>query len=115
MYFKILKLVERLLLILVFFAISLILYFAIIYPVYLESLAELGMAKNEVLENFKGKNYQLSETLRLCDQGAWYGDCEKAGKSNSVNFLILKTGIDSWLVVGFNKVGEVSFVGRGDT
>jgi len=73
------------------------------------------MDRNEVLANFKGKEYKLSDTLSLCEGDFWYGDCEAAVNSGSIEFLVLKTGIDMWLVVGFNSEGKVSFVGRGDS
>jgi len=94
---------------------SVIVYTAVIYPMYMESQAKIGTDKNEVLTNLEGKKYRLSDTLSLCDSSAWNGDCESANNSKSVEFLILKIGIDTWLVVGFNSAGKVSFVGRGDT
>jgi len=86
-----------------------------LYPMYLESQAKVGMDKEEVLANFEGKKYRLSDTFLWCDSNAWYGDCESLISSNSTEFLILKIGIDSWLVVGFNSVGKASFAGQGDT
>ena len=87
----------------------------VVYPMYLESLAEVGMEKDEVLANFNGKDYRLVDTFLWCDDGAWYGDCEAVANSESVEFLILKIGIDNWLLVGFDSAAKVSFVGRGDT
>lgn len=119
MYAKILKTVARaffLLVVLVFAGIfSVIVYSAVIYPMYLESQADIGMDKQEVLANLEGKKYRVSDSLSLCENNAWYGDCEAANESGSVEFLMLKTGIDMWLVVGFDSEGKVSFVGRGDT
>lgn len=119
MYAKVLKIVGKSLAFLVISAaviiFSVIVYAAVIYPMYLESQAKIGMDKNEVLTNLEGKKYLLSDTLSLCESNAWYGDCESANNSKSVEFLILKTGIDTWLVVGFNSAGKVSFVGLGDT
>ncbi len=119
MYAKMFKTVGKSLLLLVVLAVSIIfsviVYSAVIYPMYLESQAKIGMDRKEVLVNLKGKEYKLSDTLSLCESNAWYGDCEAANNSKSVEFLILRTGIDMWLVVGFNNEGKVSFVGRGDT
>ena len=116
---KILRSVGKALSLLVFLAVSLVLlvivYSAIVYPMYLESLAKIGTDKNEVLTNLEGKNYNLSDTFSWCEKGVWYGDCDSVANSNSVEFLTLKIGIDNWLVVGFNSEGKVSFVGRGDT
>lgn len=119
MYAKALKIAGKALLLLVILATSIIflvvIYSAVIYPMQMESLANIGMDRREVLANMEGKKYKLSDTLSLCESGAWYGDCDAANNSKSVEFLILKTGIDMWLVVGFNSEGKVSFVGRGDT
>jgi len=119
MYAKILTIVGKSLAFLVISAVaivfSVIVYAAVIYPMYMESQAKIGMDKNEVLTNLEGKKYRLTDTLSLCDSNAWYGDCESANNSKSVEFLILKIGIDTWLVVGFNSAGKVSFVDRGDT
>jgi len=73
------------------------------------------MNKNEVLREVAGKKYLLEPSLSLCDSNAWLGDCESANNSGSEEFLVLKTGIDTWLVVGFNSKGIVTFVGQGDT
>ena len=114
-----LKTLSRILLLLVTLAIAMVLavivYSAVIYPMYLESRAKIGMDRNEVLANFENKHYVLSETLQLCEISAWYGDCEGAMNSGSVEFLTMKIGIDTWLVVGFNSQAKVAFVGRGDT
>ena len=119
MYAKIFRTVGRLLLLLVTFGViivfSVVVYSAVFYPMYLKSQAEVGMNKAEVLENLKGKKYRFSDTLSICDSGAWYGDCEAASNSGSVEFLIFKIGIDTLLVVGFNAEEEVTFVGLGDT
>ena len=118
MYLTALKVAGRLLSLVMILA-ALIIVFAIGYDVvhkaYLESQAEIGLEKSEVLANLEGKNYRISDTLWMCESDVWYGDCESANSSNSVEFLILKIGIDTWLVVGFNSAGKVSFVGRGDT
>ena len=116
---KSLEIVGKSLAILVISAVTIIVlvivYAAVIYPVYLKSQAEIGMDKNQVLTNLEGKKYRLSDTLTMCESNAWYGDCESANNSKSVEFLILKIGIDTWLVVGFNSADKVSFVGLGDT
>ena len=119
MYAKIFKTIGKTLALLVFLAVfmifSVLVYSAVIYPMYLESQAKVGMDKKEVLANLNGKNYRISDTLSLCESNAWYGDCESALSSGSVEFIILRTGIDMWLVVGFDSEGKVAFVGRGDT
>ena len=115
MFMKLLKLIGNLLALLVLLVFALILYSAVIYPMYLESQAEMGMDRDEVLGNFEGMDYQLSETLTFCENGAWHGDCGAAGESSSVEWLTLKTGIDTWIVVGFDGAGKVAFVGSGDT
>ena len=119
MFLKTLKFVGKSLLYLVVLltvvVFALVLHSAVIYPMYLESQARIGMDKKEVISNFDGKKYQLSETLPICDSNAWYGDCEGAKNSQSVEYLTVKTGIDTWLVVGFDGAGKVSFVGLGDT
>ena len=93
----------------------LVLYSAVIYPLYLKSQAGIGMDRKDVLDNLQGNEYSLSETLSLCESNAWHGDCAAATSSNSVEYLTLKTGVDTWLVVGFDSNGKVSFVGLGDT
>ena len=119
MYAKVLKTVGKSLALLVILAVtvvlSVIVYSAVIYPMYLESQAKIGMDKNEVLANLEGKKYRMSDTFSWCENNAWYGDCEAANNSSSIEYLILKIGIDTWLVVGFDSEGKVSFVGRGDT
>ena len=119
MYVTALKTAGKLLLILAALAVSLvvaaIIYSAVLYPMYLESQARLGMDRQEVLSNLKDKDYRLSEDLAFCANGAWFGDCEAANDSDSIEFLILKVGIDTWLVVGFNDQDKVSFVDTGDT
>ena len=119
MFVKVLKTGGKILLQLVALAVFLvfatIIYSAVLYPMYLESQAKIGMDRQEVLSNLEGKDYRLSEELPFCKSDAWLGDCEGARNSDSIEFLRLKMGIDSWLVVGFNREGKVSFVGRGDT
>ena len=116
---KILRTVGKALSLLVFLTVLLVLsaivYSTVVYPMYLESLAKIGTDKSEVLTNLEGKKYKLSDTFSWCEKGVWYGDCDSVANSNSVEFLTLKIGIDTWLVVGFNSAGKVSFVGRGDT
>ena len=73
----------------------LIVYSAVLHPLYLESLAKIGTDKSEVLANLEGKKYKLSNTFSWCDEGAWYGDCDSVANSNSVEFLVLKIGIDN--------------------
>lgn len=101
--------------VLVFTVLLAIVYSAVVHPKYLESLAKIGANRTEVLKNFEGKRYRLSKTFSWCENGAWYGDCVSLANSNSVEFLIVKIGIDTWLVVGFDSGGKVAFVGRGDT
>lgn len=118
MYLKALKVVGRFLSLLMILAVLMIVFaigYDVIRKMHLESQAKIGMEKSEVLTNLEGKNYRLSDTLWMCESDVWYGDCESANNSNSVEFLILKIGIDTWLAVGFNSAGKVSFVGRGDT
>ncbi len=115
MYEKALKFVKSIIYLLVGFVILGILYAAVIYPYYIKSQATIGMDKETVLANLKDKKYLISSELTLCKNDAWYGDCESANKSDSSEFLILKIGIDTWFVVGFNKLSKVSFVGLGDT
>jgi len=119
MIIRTLKVTGRLILLSVGLAVaiflSLVLYSAVIYPMYLKSQAGIGMDRKDVLDNLQGHEYSLSGTLSLCEGNAWHGDCAAATNSNSVEYLTLKTGIDTWLVVGFNSEGKVSFVGLGDT
>ena len=54
--------------------------------------------------------------LSFCATGAkWYGDCSAIATSQSVNFLLWKVGIDTWLVVGVGANHKVTVVVLGDT
>ena len=118
MYRKALKAAGRLISLLMVLVVLMVVFaigYDVVHKANLESQAEIGMDKSEVLSNLEGENYRLSDTLWMCENDVWYGDCESASNSNSVEFLILKIGFDTWLVVGFNNAGKASFVGRGDT
>lgn len=74
---------------------------------------ETGMTRAEVIEKLGEPRLELEE-LGICTSGTWLGDCEAAGQSGAVRFLIWKYGIDTYFVIGLDADSRVVFHDMGD-
>ena len=85
------------------------------WPNRLVSRVQLGMTRAETITVIGRAPDKEERILSFCREGAtWYGDCDEVRKSNSASFLVWKAGVDSWVVVGFDAGGKVSYRGQGD-
>lgn len=92
-----------------------VLIYAIAYPSIVESRIPLGMSKSEVLSIVSDQHHvQLNDLDYLCVKNNWMG-CEEALKYDSSSYIRVSVGIDTLLVIGFDKSLEVIFTVVGDT
>jgi hypothetical protein len=85
------------------------------WPHRLVSRVQLGMTRAETIAAIGRAPDKEERILAFCRQGAtWYGNCDEVRASKSALFLVWKAGVDSWVVVGFDAGGKVSYRGQGD-
>ncbi len=89
--------------------------YAISYPKIVESKLELGMDKSEVISLIASNNFDDTTNLKkLCSTNQWQG-CKSALSSGSATYLSWSVGIDTFIVVGFNKNNKLIYKSFGDT
>jgi len=85
------------------------------WPNRLVSRVNLGMTRAETIAAVGRAPDKEEKDFTFCREGAtWYGNCDEVRKSKAVSFLVWKAGVDSWVVVGFDGGGKVSYRGQGD-
>lgn len=71
---------------------------------------ELGMSNSSVAQKF-GSPDRREPTMLFCEKiFDWTGECPSAPHAE---YQFFRTGIDRWVVVGFNRHGLVSFKSIG--
>jgi hypothetical protein len=85
-------------------------------PYRVAGSVQTGMTDAEAIAAVGRPPDKQEAVLSFCATGArWYGDCSAIAASQSVNFLLWKVGIDTWLVVGVGANDKVTVVVLGDT